>query len=36
MLCRIREGSILAIPLNVEHKLTRQRMWDKKETQEYM
>ena len=26
----------LAIPLNVEHKLTRQRRWDKQETQEYM
>ena len=25
-----------AIPLNVEHKLTRQRRWDKQETQEYM
>ena len=22
--------------LNVEHELTRQRMWDKQETQEYM
>ena len=26
----------LAIPLNVEHELTRQRRWDKQETQEYM
>jgi len=26
----------LAIPLNVEHELTRQRKWDKQETQEYM
>jgi len=25
-----------AIPLNVEHELTRQRRWDKQETQEYM
>ena len=25
-----------AIPLNVEHELTRQRKWDKQETQEYM
>jgi len=25
-----------AVPLNVEHKLTRQRKWDKQETQEYM
>ena len=23
-------------PLNVEHELTRQRKWDKQETQEYM
>ena len=26
----------LAVPLNVEHELTRQRKWDKQETQEYM
>ena len=25
-----------AVPLNVEHELTRQRKWDKQETQEYM
>jgi len=25
-----------AVSLNVEHELTRQRKWDKKETQEYM
>ena len=27
---------ILAVPLNVENELTRQREWDKQETQEYM
>jgi len=27
---------VLAIPLDVEHKLIRQRRWDKQETQEYM
>ena len=27
---------VLAIPLNVKHELTRQRRWDKQETQEYM
>jgi len=26
----------LAVSLNVEHELTRQRKWDKQETQEYM
>ena len=25
-----------AVPLNVEHELTRQRKWDTQETQEYM
>jgi len=25
-----------AVSLNVEHELTRQRKWDKQETQEYM
>ena len=29
-------GTRVAIPLNVEHELTRQRKWDKQETQEYM
>ena len=24
------------VPLHVEHELTRQRKWDKQETQEYM
>ena len=28
--------AIVAVPLNVKHELTRQRKWDKKETQEYM
>jgi hypothetical protein len=27
---------VAAVPLNVEHELTRQRKWDKQETQEYM
>ena len=27
---------LLAVPLNVEHELTRQRKWDKQETKEYM
>jgi len=26
----------IAVSLNVEHELTRQRKWDKQETQEYM
>jgi len=25
-----------SVPLNVEHELTRQRKWEKQETQEYM
>jgi len=29
-------GTDVAVPLNVKHELTRQRKWDKQETQKYM
>ena len=32
----LKDNEMFAIPLNDEHDLTRQRRWDKQETQEYM